>query len=122
MSLLYSEPRPLTPDDWERDFAWQCQRLIYLLDSFYIDLTTETRCEYVFRNLTNQEFDKLLDDPDAGRFAGIANKAYIPELRELIKNERIKRLVYDPYVMANVGVLRGIMNNLNSIEKEGENT
>ena len=117
MSLLYSEPRPLTPDDWERDFAWQCQRLIYLLDSFYIDLTTETRFEYVFRNLTNQEFDKLLDDPDAGRFAGIANKAYIPELRELIKNERIKRLVYDPYVMANVEVMRGIMNKITRIKE-----
>ena len=119
MNLLYSEPRPLTPDDWERDFAWQCQRLIYLLDSFYIDLTTETRCEYVFRNLTNQEFDKLLDDPDAGRFAGIANKAYIPELRELIKKERIKTMIFDPYVRASLGSLRWIMNKVNEIEEEG---
>lgn len=117
--ISYSEQRPLTPDDWKRDFIWQCQRLIYLLDTYYFDLTTETRSEYLFRNLTNQEFDKLLDDPDAGRFAGIANKAYIPELRELLKNERIKRLVYDPYVMANIEVMRGIMNKLTNIKEEG---
>jgi len=117
MSLLYSEPRPLTPDDWERDFAWQCQRLIYLLDSFYVDLTTETRFEYVFRNLTNQEFDKLLDEPDAGRFAGIAHKEYIPELRELLKNERIKTMIFDPYVKASLGTLKSLMDKLNDIEQ-----
>lgn len=119
MSLLCTEPRPLTPDDWERDFAWQCRRLIFLLDVFYVDLTTETRFEYLFRNLTNNELDKLLDDPDAGRFAGIAHKEYIPELRELLKNDRIKTMIFDPYVRASVGSLRGIMNKVNEIEEEG---
>jgi hypothetical protein len=117
MNLIYTEPRPLTADDWERDFTWQCKRLVYLLDVFYVDLTTATRFEYLFRNLTNAEFDKLLDDPDAGRFAGIAHKEYIPELRELLKNERIKNMIFDPYVKASTGTLKSLMDKLNDIEQ-----